>query len=208
MFQQPNSGGGYFKPAEANGHLVLILEVYKIETVVDTYGGQVRNVDEATVDIVDLDKPGDTGYPELRERVKVSSPGIVNRLVAGKKMVLGRIGQVPTDKGNPAWVLNGFDENLDAPRAAAWVSAWQAGQFGQPTAAPVIPAPAPVIPAAPAVDPAALAAAQAQLAAQAAAQAAVQVQVPAPVPAAPAAPAVDQAALAALMAQLGGQVQQ
>lgn len=193
MFNQPNDGGGYFKPANALNHLILILEVHKIETVVDTFGGQVRNVDEATVDIVDLDEPGQ----ELRQRCKIGNVGIVNRLVPGAKMVLGRIGQVPTDKGNPAWVLNGFDETQDAPRAAAWVTAYQSGQFQ--SAAPAVPAPAPAVPAPAAVDPAVLAAAQAQLAAQQAAAAAVPAQ------AAPAAPAVDQAALAALLGQLGAQ---
>ena len=225
MFKQPQAGGGFFGSAEALGHLILITKVHKIETVVDTYGGVVRNQEQATVDLVDLDAiDPQTGQPAHRTNVKIGHIGIVNRLTAGAELVLGRIGQVPTDKGSPAFVLNPFDEANDAPRASAWVNAWRAGQVAQPAVpVPAVPAPpaafpavpgaqvpqaapqaVPVAPVAPAIDPALLAQAQAQLAAQAAAQAAVA----ATPPPAPAAPAVDQAALAALMAQMGGTVVQ
>jgi hypothetical protein len=224
MFQQPASGGGFFESKNALGHLVLITKVHSITQVTDTYGGVARLVDEVVMDLVDLDAiDPQTGQPAHRERVKNQHVGIVNRLTVGKELVLGRIGQVQTANGNTTFVLQPFDEATDAPRAAAWVNAWRAGQVAQPQApAPAFPAPpaafppvpgpqvpvaapqaVPVAPVAPAVDPALLAAAQAQLQAQAAAQAAAAV----PPPPAPAA-AVDQAALAALMAQMGGTVVQ
>lgn len=195
---------------------MLITVVHGIANVTDTYGGVVRQVDEATVDIVDLDVAGESGYPELRERIKLSHVGIVNRLVAGRTMILGRIGQVPTDKGNPAYVLNGFDEAADAPRAAQWAMAWQQGLFNQATVA----APAAVVPVAPQVIPQAppVVYPPQPVAPQPAYPQTVAPQVPQAAPvyppqpaaplAAPVAPQVDQAALAALLGQLPGAVVQ
>jgi hypothetical protein len=167
MFNQPSESSGFFKPAEALGHLILMTQVHSIIQREDTYGGKVRMIDEATVDLVDLD-----GDQEVKSRVKVTHAGIVNRLVVGRTNVLGRIGQVPTDKGNPAYVLNGFNDE-DVPRATAWVNAHVAGSMTQPAqtapvaATPAAPAPAAAAAAPVAVDPTQLAALMAQLGAKA-----------------------------------------
>ena len=138
MFNQPAAGGGFFKPAEANGHLVLITTVHEIAKRFD----QLRNeeIDQAVVDLVDLDAAGQ----ELRERINVTHKGIVSRLTAGSGLVLGRIGQVATTSGFQAWALLPFAEGSDDVRAGAWVTAHQPSftQAAAPQAAPA-PAPAP-----------------------------------------------------------------
>ncbi|MFD6025668.1 hypothetical protein [Streptomyces griseoluteus] len=138
MFSQPSDGGGYFKPADASGHLVLITSVHEIFKKFD----QLRNeeIDQAVVDLVDLDTP----EQELRERINVSHKGIVSRLSAGSGLVLGRIGQVATKSGFQAWALLPYAEGSDDVRAGAWVTAHQPvfSQAPASAAAPQGPAPA------------------------------------------------------------------
>jgi len=151
MFAQPSAGGGFFKPAEANGHLVLITNVHDITKRYDDLRKQ--EMDNATVDLVDLDAPGQ----ELQERIVVSHPAIVNRLATGATMTLGRIGQVATKSGFQAWALLPFAEGSDDVRAGAWVTAHQPSftQAASPQAAPApaaappaaAPVPAPAVPA-------------------------------------------------------------
>lgn len=133
MFAQPTSGGGFFKPAEANGHLVLITTVHDIAKRYDDLRKQ--EMDNATVDLVDLDAGGD-----LQERIVVSHPAIVNRLSPGATMTLGRIGQVATKSGFQAWALLPYQEGIDDARAEQWVMA-NRPTFNQ--AAPPAPASAP-----------------------------------------------------------------
>lgn len=149
-FSQPSGGGGFFKPADHDGHLILITNCHKIEDRFDQFKG--KDVPAATVDVVDLD-----GDQELREGVLMTHGGLVNRLATGAHMVLGRIGKATTTSGFEAWVLGPFDENgQDAQRAGAWLEAQARGQVSQPApqAAPAAPvqqqAPAPAAPAAPA----------------------------------------------------------
>ena len=150
QFNQPSGNGGYFKPAKANGHLVLILDVYSIDTRFDSMKGGDAPI--ATVDLVDLDEPGQ----ELRERCWITHEGILNKFAVGDRMVLGRIGQVPTKNGNQAWVLGAFNEDVDGHRAGAWMDARSRLGITQPApqAAPAAtPAPAPVQQQAPAPAP-------------------------------------------------------
>jgi pyruvate/2-oxoglutarate dehydrogenase complex dihydrolipoamide acyltransferase (E2) component len=158
MFSQPAAGGGFFKPAEANGHLVLITTVHEIVKRFD----QLRNeeIDQAVVDVVDLDTPDQ----ELRERINVTHKGIVSRLTAGGGMVLGRIGQVATSSGFQAWALLPFVEGSDDVRAGAWVTAHQPTftQAAAPAPAPAAAAPQPAAPAAQYTAPAAAPAPAAQ----------------------------------------------
>jgi hypothetical protein len=133
MFNQPTAGGGFLKPAELNGHLILITVVHEIGKRYD----QLRNeeIDQAVVDYVDLD-----GDNELRERVNVTHKGIVSRLAPGATLVLGRIGQVATKSGFQAWALLPFNEGVDDTEAEAWVNAHkpsftQAAPAPQPTPA-------------------------------------------------------------------------
>jgi hypothetical protein len=147
MFNQPTAGGGFLKPAEMNGHLVLFIVVHEIGKRYD----QLRNeeIDQAVVDVVDLE-----GDNELRERVNVTHKGIVSRLAPGATFVLGRIGQVATKSGFQAWALLPFNEGVDDAKAEAWVNAHKP-TFTQaaPASVQAAPAPSPAATPAPAVQP-------------------------------------------------------
>ncbi|MEV5236436.1 hypothetical protein [Streptomyces pseudogriseolus] len=136
MFNQPTESafGGFFKPAEHNGHLVLITVVHSIGKKFDTLRNE--EIDQADVDIVDLDGDG-----QLREHVNVTHKAIVSRLTPGATLILGRIGQVPTKAGFQAWALQPFNEGVDDKKAEAWVNAHKP-TFTQAAPAPQ-PAPAP-----------------------------------------------------------------
>lgn len=118
MFNQPadNASGGFFKPAEHNGHLVLLTVVHEIGRRFDTLKG--AEIDQAVADVVDLDGAG-----ELRERVNFTHTAIVSRLAPGATFILGRIGQVATKSGFQAWALLPFTEGTDDAKAEAWVNA-------------------------------------------------------------------------------------
>lgn len=181
QFNQPKSGGGFFKPADRDGHLVLITIVHEIAKRFDNLRNE--EIDQAIVDLVDLDEAGQ----ELAERINVTHAGIVSRLSTGATMILGRIGKVQTKSGFDAWALLPFNEGADDQRASAWVTAHAAGQMNQPApAATPATAPAPTVPAAPAAP------------------------APAPAPAPAAAPQVDpnDPAVQALLASLQGQTAQ
>ncbi len=142
MFNQPLGGGGFFKPAEHNGHLILIRKVDRIERRFDT----LRNaeIDQATVDLVDLDDPAQ----ELCEGVAVTHVGIVNKLKPGATNILGRIAQVTTKSGMQAWALQSYAEGVDDVRAQQWVDRQGSGFAQPPAAADSWTAPAPPAPAA------------------------------------------------------------
>lgn len=155
MFQQPSSGGSYFKPAEHLNHLLLFTAVKSVSRRYDEL--RKGEIDEYIVDVVDLD-----GDQLIREDVKVSHVGITNKLTVGAANVLGRITTVDTGKGNPAWVLVGFADT-DVPKAQAWVEARAKNQFAQPAAATPAAAPAAAPVAAATDQAAAIAALVAQL---------------------------------------------
>jgi len=139
MFNQPSEAafGGYFKPAEHNGHLVLITVVHDISKKFDTLRNE--EIDQADVDLVDLE-----GDDQLREHVNITHKAIVSRLAKGATFILGRIGQVATKSGFQAWALNPFNEGSDDLKAEAWVNAHKP-TFNQaaPAAAASAPAAAP-----------------------------------------------------------------
>ncbi|WP_017612095.1 hypothetical protein [Nocardiopsis salina] len=140
-FTQPsNNAGGFFRPAEHDGHLVLITQVHKIEDRYDQF--KKHEVPAATCDLVDLDDSA-----QLREGVLITHTGIVNRLSPGAHMVLGRIGKALTKNGFEAWVLAEFDPNSDPARAQAWLDKQNSGapaaQPEQTPASQAAPAPAP-----------------------------------------------------------------
>ncbi|GAA0989183.1 hypothetical protein Q7689_11335 [Nocardiopsis tropica] len=142
QFSKPSvpAMGGFFKPAEHAGHLILITQVYAIEDRFDQF--KQREVPAATVDLVDLDEVPGEG---LREGVLVTHTGIVNRLHAGQSLVLGRIGKAITKSGFEAWVLEEYREDSDdAVRAQAWMEAREKGITRPvPQTAPAAPVPAP-----------------------------------------------------------------
>lgn len=150
MFNQPTESafGGFFKPAEHNGHLILVTAVHGISKKFDTLRNE--EIDQADVDIVDLD-----GDQQVREHVNITHKAIVSRLTPGATMILGRIGQVATKSGFQAWALQPFNEGVDDQKAEAWVNAnkptfTQAAPSPAPQAAP---APAPTVPAPAAAQP-------------------------------------------------------
>lgn len=111
MFNQPNESGGFFKPAEHDGALVLFTSVSAPETRFDS----LRNaeVEQVVVDFVDFNDG------ELERGVIVSHVGIVNK-IKGKSMILGRIGQAETRSGKHAWVLTRYSPE-DEATAKAWL---------------------------------------------------------------------------------------
>jgi hypothetical protein len=113
MFNQPNESGGFFKPAEHDGALVLFTSVGAPETRFDT----LRNADveQVRVDFVDFNDG------ELKRDVIVSHIGIVSR-IKNKQMILGRIGQAETRSGKQAWILGRFSDE-DQVIAKAWLDA-------------------------------------------------------------------------------------
>lgn len=143
MFNQPSAGGGFFKPAEHHGHLVLFTVVHEIGKKFDQL--KQAEIDQAVVDMVDLD-----GDAELRERLNVTHAAIVNRLAPGATFILGRIGQVATKSGFQAWALLPFNEGADDAKAEAWVNANkptfnQAAATTPPQAAPAAAATVPPV---------------------------------------------------------------
>jgi hypothetical protein len=139
-FNKPAAASGYFTPREHLGHLILITTVHERRKKHDELKGEI--VDEVICDLVDLDGDG-----ALQEAVILSHPGLTNRTRGLEANILGRIGTVPSTKGNPAFVLDDFDETAgDVAKATAWVTAYNAGQISQPAAAPAqaqaAPAPA------------------------------------------------------------------
>lgn len=143
MFSQPTEAafGGFLKPADHNGHLILITTVHGIGKKFDTLRNE--EIDQADVDIVDLEGDG-----QLREHVNVTHKGIVSRLAPGATFILGRIGQVATKSGFQAWALMPFNEGTDDQKAEAWVNA------NKPTFTQAAPPAQQAAPAAPAAAPA------------------------------------------------------
>lgn len=123
-FEQPTGGGGYFKPADHDGHLILVTEVLE-------KGREYNELAEKEVDVVvaliaDIDA-GDTEP----EQYRVNRPGITNKLKVGKRNVLGRIGTLDTGKPKPAWILQEYAE-ADANKAKAWLTEYRKREFAQP----------------------------------------------------------------------------
>lgn len=111
MFQQPNESGGFFKPAEHDGKLVLFTKVSAPETRFDPLRGS--EIEQVHVDYVDFDDS------ELKRDVIVTHIGIVSR-IKGKSMVLGRITTAETKSGKTAWILGRFSPE-DEATAKSWL---------------------------------------------------------------------------------------
>jgi hypothetical protein len=114
MFNQPEASGSFFKPSEADGHTILILQVNKIERRHDTLRGE--EIDQVSADLVDL-----SGSKTVQQNVFLTHKGITNRLSPQSRMVLGRIGQVDTKSGMKAWVLLPYQPE-DEKVATDWIN--------------------------------------------------------------------------------------
>lgn len=153
QFAAPDNSGGFFQPAEMNGHL-LVIEVHSVETEVPTVHGPSDAV-KATVHDIDAQTTEEDAL--IFPKVLFSSL----RKQVGHK-VLGILGQGIAKPGQSApWVLNDASgDAAAAARATAYLAARAAGQFSAPapganfTTAPVAapPAPAPAAAAPPQVD--------------------------------------------------------
>jgi hypothetical protein len=117
-FNQPtdgeSTGGGYFKPADNNGDLVLFTEVLSKGTEFDTMSNRDR--DFVIVNYANLDRDA-----TIVEGAKVTHAALVRKLAVGATNILGRIGQAKTSNGYNAWVLNAHTE-ADAKQASTWIA--------------------------------------------------------------------------------------
>lgn len=211
-FSQPSAGGDTFDAKDHNGSLLLVYP-HSFSAETPTAHGVSASAD---VDIIIIDKFGPDGRPMYFQNARLfgNLAKSVSRDLGGQ--VLGRLGQVPTTRGNPAWVLQNFTD-ADAAAAGPVHAQYQQGLFKAtenpmqqqaqtpaPAAASYPAAPAPGAPAQQYAPPAA-APPQQQWQQAPAAPPAQQYQAPAPTgqPAAPAAaPAPAGGADPALLAHL------
>jgi hypothetical protein len=148
-FAPLSSAGSWLKPAERNGHLLIISNAQFVARRYDEM--RKAEVDIVKFDLADLSQPSEgwlTG-------VQSNHPGITNKLAGilgnpeGK--ALGVIGQVQATNGHPAWVL--AEAPAEAVQSAvAWLNANPAPKAA-PAFAPLAPAPV-VAPQTPAFAPA------------------------------------------------------
>lgn len=135
-FAQPSAGGEKFEPKDFGGVLLLIYPKSYNPAENTTFGVTTS----ADVDIVAVDRiDPQTNQPVIKRNARLFGNLANSVRDSIGSVVLGRIGQVPTNKGNPAWVLNSYTDQ-DAAAAAPVDAAWKAGQFAaqvqQPAAAP------------------------------------------------------------------------
>ena len=117
MFNQPqdtNTGtaGGYFRPADNDGDLILFETVIEAGREFDQMAGAEREFRVVTYVNIDRDCTPVTG--------KVTHIALVRKLPVGATNILGRIGKTKTSNGYNAWVLNPF-QPADAVKAKAWI---------------------------------------------------------------------------------------
>lgn len=125
-FSQPSAGGDQFDAKDHNGRLLLVFpKSFAAET--PTAHGISPSAD---VDIVVVDSVGADGRPQYFQNARLfgNLAKSVSRDLGGQ--VLGRLGQVPTQRGNPAWVLQNYTD-ADAALATPALTAYQQGQFKQ-----------------------------------------------------------------------------
>ena len=136
-FAQPSAGGEKFEPKDFGGVLLLIYPKSYNPSENTTFGVTTS----ADVDIVAVDRMDpQTNQPVIKRNARLFGNLANSVRDSIGSVVLGRIGQVPTNKGNPAWVLNSYTDQ-DAAAAAPVDAAWKAGQFAAQVQQPAAPAP-------------------------------------------------------------------
>lgn len=139
-FSQPSAGGDQFDAKNHNGQLLIVFpKSFSAETPTAHGISASADVDIVVVDAVD---PA-TGRPKYYQNARLfgNLAKSVSRDLGGQ--VLGRLGQVPTQRGNPAWVLQNYTDQ-DVALATPALNAYLGGQFKQPEAPaqqPAAPAP-------------------------------------------------------------------
>ena len=145
-------GGEFVKPAQLNGHLVIIYPIGYIPFIQTRFSGQGNKPsDGIAVDVVDLDDKNEQGLPG---KVYRNSNFMQAQLIASLKSqignkVLGTIGQGVARNGmNAPWVVVDMSGDPTArERASAWLQAnpnFQPSPFVQRSQVlgdPVAPAP-------------------------------------------------------------------
>lgn len=116
MFNQPAetsaTEGGYFKPANHDGNLILFESVIAEGREFDQMANAEREY--RVVSYIDLD--GDC----TPRQGKVTNIGLVKKLPVNGTNILGRISKVKTASGYNAWVLEPYKPE-DAAQAKAWI---------------------------------------------------------------------------------------
>lgn len=126
-FSQPSAGGDQFDAKDYNGRLLIVYpKSFAAETPTAHGISPSADCDIVVVDAVD---PA-TGAPKYFQNARLfgNLAKSVSRDLGGQ--VLGRLGQVPTQRGNPAWVLQNFTDQ-DVAMATPADAAYKAGQFKQ-----------------------------------------------------------------------------
>lgn len=130
-------GGEFVKPAQLNGHLVIIYPLGYIPFIQTKFSGQGNKPsDGIAVDVVDLDDKNENGLPG---KVYRNSNFMQAQMIASLKSqignkVLGTVGQGVARNGmNPPWVIVDMSADPTArERASAWLQAnpnFQASPF-------------------------------------------------------------------------------
>lgn len=134
-FAQPSAGGEQFEPKDFLGALCLIYP--KSYNPNDTTKHGTTTSADVDVVVVDRQDP-QTGGPAIKRNARLFGNLANSVRDSIGSVVLGRIGQVPTNKGNPAWVLQNYTDQ-DAAVAAPVDAAWKAGAFAQQVQQPAGP---------------------------------------------------------------------
>jgi hypothetical protein len=121
-------GGEFVKPAQLNGHLVIIYPIGYIPFIQTKFSGQSgKPSDGIAVDVVDLDDKNENGLPGKVYRnsnfMQAQMIGSLKSQIGNK--VLGTIGQGVARNGmNPPWVVVDMSGDPAArERASAWLQA-------------------------------------------------------------------------------------
>lgn len=144
-FARPSAGGDQFDPKEFLGALIIVFPKSYNPNDSTKFGPSTSA--DCDIVVVDRQDPA-TGGPVYKANARLFGNLANSVRDSIGSQVLGRLGQVPTDKGNPAWVLTDVVDNpQDVALAMPALSAYQAGQFkaaapaqgAAPTAAPALP---------------------------------------------------------------------
>ena len=143
-------GGEFVKPAQLNGHLVIVYPIGYIPFIQTKFSGQGNKPsDGIAVDVVDLDDKNEQGLPGKVYRnsnfMQAQMIGSLKSQIGNK--VLGTIGQGVARNGmNPPWVIVDMSGDPTArERASAWLQAnpnFQPSPFVQRSQAPAETTPA------------------------------------------------------------------
>jgi hypothetical protein len=126
-FSQPSAGGDQFDAKNHNGQLLIVFpKSFSAETPTAHGISASADVDIVVVDAID---PA-TGRPKYYQNARLfgNLAKSVSRDLGGQ--VLGRLGQVPTQRGNPAWVLQNYTDQ-DVALATPALQQYQQGLFKQ-----------------------------------------------------------------------------